>query len=86
MTVDVSRIALEGDYCWNAAPHVKELYQRPKGRPTESESEALKNLLLEYENVFAKHDMDLGSYTATTHHIHTGDAVPVRMRMRRTPL
>ena len=46
----------------------------------------LKNLLLEYEDVFAKHDMDLGSYTTTTHRIHTGDAAPIRMRMRRTPL
>ena len=28
MTVDVSRIALEGDDCWKAAPHVMQLYQR----------------------------------------------------------
>ena len=85
-TVNVSRIALEGDDCWKAAPHVKELYQRSVGRLTESESEVLKNLLLEYDDVFAKHDMDLGSYTTTTHRIHTGDAAPIRTRIRRTPL
>ena len=56
------------------------------GRFTESESEVLKKLLLEYEDVFATHDMDLDSYTATTHRIHTGDATPIKMRMRRPPL
>ena len=65
---------------------MKELYQRSVGRLTESESDILKNLLLEYEDVFATHDMDLGSYTTTTHRIHTGDAAPIKMRMRRLPL
>ena len=68
------------------ASHLKELYQRSVEQFTESESDVLKNLLLEYEDVFARHDMDLGSYTTTTHRIHTGDAAPIRMRMRRTPL
>ena len=65
---------------------MKELYLRSVERLTESESEVLKDLLLEYEDVCAKHDMDLGSYTTTTHRIHTCDAAPIRMRMRRTPL
>ena len=30
--------------------------------------------------------MDLGSYTTITHRIHTADAVPEKMKMRRTPL
>ena len=85
-TVAVSRIELEGDDCWKSAPHVKEVYQRSVERLTESESEVMKNLLLEYEDVFARHDIDLGSYTTTTHRIHMGDAAPIRMRMRRTPL
>lgn len=77
---------LEEDDCWKTAPHVQELYQRSIVQLNESESEVLKTLLLDYEDVFAKHDLDLGNYTATTHRIHTGDAAPVKMRMRRTPL
>jgi len=30
-TVNVSKIALEGDDCWKAAPYVKELYERSMG-------------------------------------------------------
>ncbi len=45
-----------------------------------------KELLLEYEDVFAESDFDLGTFTAVQHEIDTGDAAPVKLGMRRTPI
>jgi hypothetical protein len=44
------------------------------------------DLLLEYTDIFAKHDLDLGCMTKVVHHINTGDAAPVKHKLRRTPL
>ena len=46
----------------------------------------LQDLLIEYEDVFSKGDFDLGCFTETKHRIDTGDAKPIKQRMRRTPL
>ena len=59
-----------------------ELYERSMGRLTEAEYEVLSNLLLKYEDVW---ENAIWIVLATQHHIHTDDAVPVRMRMTRTP-
>jgi hypothetical protein len=55
-----------------------------KHAPPDVRDEAVK-LLIEYADVFATHDLDLGNFTALTHRIDTGDAKPVKQRMRRTP-
>ena len=41
---------------------------------------------MEYQDVFARDDFDLGNFTAIEHSIDTGDARPVEQRMRRTPV
>ncbi|MEX1352018.1 MAG: pol polyprotein, partial [Desulfobacterales bacterium] len=46
----------------------------------------LSNLLKDYGDVFASSDYDLGNFTAIEHKIDTGDAKPIKLRMRRTPL
>ncbi|CAC5406965.1 unnamed protein product [Mytilus coruscus] len=46
----------------------------------------LGHLLLEFKDVFAKHDLDLGCLTAVRHKIDTKDNAPVKHRMQRTPL
>ena len=43
-------------------------------------------LLVEFHDVFAKHDLDLRCLTAIQHRINTKDANPMKHKMRRTPL
>ena len=50
------------------------------------ESERLKNMLIQYRDVFATDKFDIGNFTAIEHHIDTGDASPVSLGMRRTPI
>ncbi len=41
--------------------------------------------MLEFENAFAKSKYDLGQTNVCEHSINTGNAIPVRQRLRRTP-
>ena len=43
-------------------------------------------LLISRDMVFSKGDTDLGTLTATKHHIYTGNSRRIKQRMRRTPL
>ena len=52
---------------------------------TDSQREALYNLLLSYSDVFAACDTDLGRTDVTQHRIYTGEATPVRQPPRRVP-
>ena len=45
----------------------------------------LKELLIEFADVFSQHDLDIGCYERIKHTIDTKDARPIRQRMRRTP-
>lgn len=66
--------------------HIQGLFEGAVHDLSDSEKIDVAKLLLEYEDVFSKHDLDLGHFTAITHKIDTGDAAPVKQRMRRTPL
>jgi hypothetical protein len=46
----------------------------------------LKQILLEYQDDFSKHDLDLGCLASVTHSIETGNEPSVKLKMRRTPL
>jgi hypothetical protein len=41
-------------------------------------------LILSYDDVFATHKADLGSYDRACHRIDTGDAPPIKAKLRRT--
>ena len=43
------------------------------------------DLLIEYEDVFAQSEFDLGNFSDIVHTIDTGSSKPVKQRMRRTP-
>lgn len=45
----------------------------------------LQDVLLSYSDVFAQNEFDLGNFTAIEHNIDTGDAAPIKQRLRRTP-
>ena len=51
----------------------------------EDDKEKLKDLLIEYQDIFAKHEFDLGHFNDIEHSIDTGMARPIKQRMRRTP-
>ena len=62
------------------------LFEKLKGELTEQEQGHLRELLCEFEDVFAKNEFDLGKFDAIKHGIDTGSSRPVKQRMRRTPL
>ena len=65
--------------------HLENLFQNSIKDLPQNQIPMVKNLLTEHQDVFAKTDLDLGNFTALYHEIDTGNAKPVKMRMRRTP-
>jgi transposase InsO family protein/predicted aspartyl protease len=65
--------------------HLEILYQDAAKRLSPEQCEVLRNLLCEYQDVFARDSQDLGHFTTIKHHIQTMGP-PVKLRMRRTPL
>ncbi len=66
--------------------HLTELRNRCCANLSESQAALLTALLTEYQDVFAKDDLDLGKFSGIKHHINVGDAKPIRQGLRRTPL
>ena len=66
--------------------HLTQLLQSGSEGLKADEVEVLRNVLMEYSEAFSKGDHDIGHFSAIQHHIHTGDASPIKQRMRRTPL
>lgn len=65
--------------------HLQEVFKASAERLTDEQSASLCRLLCNFEDVFAKDEFDLGNFTAIEHSIDTGDAQPIKQRMRRTP-
>ena len=65
--------------------HLEDMYQSSCMKLNQKEQYDLKNLLIEFADVFSVHEFDLGSFTAIEHAIDTGDATPVKQKFRRTP-
>ena len=66
--------------------HLEEMFRKAGSQLTREQGGALKNLLVEYGDIFAKHEMDLGEFSEVTHKIEVGGAKPVQFRPRRTPM
>ncbi|MCW4335780.1 MAG: RNase H-like domain-containing protein [Candidatus Thiodiazotropha endolucinida] len=65
--------------------HLEQVFTASKEHLTEQESAQLADLLNEYQDVFAKTEYDLGHFSGIEHAIDTGQARPIKQRMRRTP-
>ena len=65
--------------------HLQKLYEESKEHLSEDQCNKLAQLLIEFQDVFAKSEFDLGTFHDIQHGIDTGDARPVKQRMRRTP-
>ncbi|XP_062570205.1 uncharacterized protein LOC134232256 [Saccostrea cucullata] len=78
----VRRITFEGDKTYDhIAPLLEQLH---KTAPVEVRSQAAE-LVKKIADVFATDDLDLGSFSEIEHRTDTGNASPVKHRMRRTP-
>ena len=64
---------------------VQQLYDDSSKDLTEPQRNTLKNLLREYNSIFAKHSADFGRTHLAKHDIDTGDEPPVKQRPRRFP-
>ena len=67
-------------------PHVQQMYDDACTRISAEQAKKLHAVLLEYADLFATHDLDIGKFNVLVHWIKTGDAFPIKQRMRRTPM
>jgi hypothetical protein len=81
----ISTVELEG-LQQKLPQHVQDLFLRSCGDLTYYQSVQVGDLLKEFGDILAKHDLDLGCMVGVEHKINTGDEAPVRQKMRRTPL
>lgn len=66
--------------------HLKGLFEDTCNRLPPDQSYEVGKLLCEFQDVFAKHDLDIGNFKDIEHKIDTGDHPPIKRRMRRTPV
>ena len=66
--------------------HLRDLFLRSTAELSTEESLKVASLVSEFHDVFAKNYLDVGTYNASKFHIDTGDAKPVRLKLRRSPL
>jgi hypothetical protein len=66
--------------------HLANLFEKSNGELNGQEQTQLRELLCEFEDVFAKSEFDLRKFNAIQHGIDTGSNRPVKKRIRRTPL
>ena len=63
--------------------HLTDLYKRSIEGIEQAHHEAIKQLLNEFEDIFAKDSSDIGRTNLIVHDIYTGNATPVHQRARR---
>ena len=66
--------------------HVRGLFEECCKRLTAEQARLVRELLIQFADVFATHDLDIGCFTVFAHRIKTGKAFPLRKSMKRTPL
>ena len=66
--------------------HIKDMFLRSCVHLTDEESAEFGEVLIMYADLSSKNDNDLGCFTEMEHSIDTGDTLPIKQQMRRTPL
>jgi len=66
--------------------HIQDLFVKSKKNLTWEQSQKLAELLLYFQDIFAKDELDIGHFTKIKHRIDTGHTTPVRERLRRAPI
>ena len=66
--------------------HLQELYNRSQDNLTDTELGQVRELLIEFQEVFSKSSMDLGRTSLVKHSIDIQGAMPIRQPPRKIPL
>ena len=66
--------------------YLREMFKKSCTHISDQEAEQFAKLLSEFKDAFASSDTDLGCFTAIKHKINTGNATPVKQKLRRTPI
>ena len=66
--------------------YMREMYDRSVVNLSTVQADAFGKLLLQFTDIFAKHDLDLGCMKGVEHNINTGDHQPIKQKLRHTPL
>lgn len=85
-TLQINKIMVGGITSSGLPEHLIDMCTEAQKDLTTEQSQILEHILIKHQSAFAKGDFDLGTFSAVRHKINTGDAVPIRQRMRRTPL
>ena len=72
--------------CKELPAHLTDLFETSKINLSASDQMKLKELFIEFKDVFSKGDDDLGCFTEMRFQINTSDAAPVKHKLRRTPI
>ena len=64
-------------------PHLFELYQESIKYLNEDQKKHLKEILIEFQDIFSKHNYDIGCTDLCTFSIDTGDHLPIKQAPRR---
>ena len=65
--------------------YIKDMFMQSCDNLTDEQSINFGKVLIEYADIFAKDDTDLGLFTSVQHSMNTGDADPIKQRMRKVP-
>ena len=66
--------------------HLQQLIERSCAHLNEQQGKQVKELILEYQDVFFRNDMDIGKTDLVKHSISTGYSRPIRQPYRRLPI
>ena len=64
----------------------QEMFHKSSINLSGEQQNRFRELLEKHSSVFASSDLDLGEFSAVQHTIETGAAVPIKQKMRRTPI
>ena len=67
-------------------PHLQKLFEESSEGRSQRETTVIKKLLSEYQDIFSKHDDDLGLTSIAEHQIDLTDSKPIKQPFRRVPL
>ena len=84
--IKVRSVKLEPGKPEELPEHLIDLFNKASADLDEFEKGKLKETLIEFQDVFATSEYDLGNFSALYHHIDTGDARPIKLPLRRTPI
>lgn len=85
ITIDTPTKENMDNVCSKVPSHLKELLKKSKQHLDTEQTIELARMLIEFQDIISKDDLDLGHFTKIRHRIDTGDASPVKERVRRTP-